>query len=229
MPNNLISYDIQCPFYLSEKRLSISCEDSPHFFVKFSKKKWWLKHYCMENWKECKYAAGLIEAYDEDERGDDEALENKKSESLREELRIMSLRLGKARESIERKDRKIDELRKENESLKKVKDNNYAHRKRLFKELQETKKELERVSVEQFEQLMELNKIFTERLAYLMETKNKGELLQSDVDEWASKQEEEVAITGAWDEKTDSRKWLVVRIPKETEDGQLLGEETKTE
>ena len=227
MPNNLISCEIQCPFYLSEKRLSISCEDSPHFFAKKSKKNWWIKSYCADNWQGCKYAAGLLKAYDDDERGDEAALENKKSESLREELRVMSLRLGKAKESIERKDRKIDELRKENEDLSKVNENNVLHRKRLYKKLRETKKELEQATKEMYDQLMQINDIYIDRLAYLIDTKCRDTdgLLQEDVDKWVASQEEEYSIVGTWDEKTDGRLWSVVREAKEDE--QLLGEETK--
>ena len=227
MPNNLISCDILCPFYLSEQKLSISCEDSPHFFTKKSKKNWWIKSYCVDNWQGCKYAAGLLKAYDDDERGDEAALENKKNESLREELRLLSGRYGQAKSAMERKDRKIEELRKENEDLSKVNENNVLHRKRLYKRLRETKQELEQATKEMYDQLMQINDIYMDRLAYLIDTKCDDGLLQSDVDKWAAEQTEKYSIHGAWDEETYERKWLVVRMPKENEDEKLLGEETK--
>ena len=101
------------------------------------------------------------------------------------------------------------------------------HRKRLYKKLRETKKELEQATKEMYDQLMQINDIYIDRLAYLIDTKCRDTdgLLQEDVDKWVASQEEEYSIVGTWDEKTDGRLWSVVREAKEDE--QLLGEETK--
>lgn len=53
-----------CPYYRSEKRLSISCEDTVRQFYSKSEKMKRLREHCDSNWKACQHAAALNELYE---------------------------------------------------------------------------------------------------------------------------------------------------------------------
>lgn len=57
-----------CPYFHSEKKLSISCEDTVRQFYSKAEKKAQLKQYCDCDWQKCRYAAALNDLY---ERMDD--------------------------------------------------------------------------------------------------------------------------------------------------------------
>lgn len=53
-----------CPYFMSEKRLSISCEDTIRQFYSKAEKKKQLKLFCDRDWKKCQYAIALNELYE---------------------------------------------------------------------------------------------------------------------------------------------------------------------
>ena len=57
-----------CPYYMSDKRLSISCEDTVRQFWSKEEKREQMRTYCEKNWCDCPYAIDLNDMY---ERMDD--------------------------------------------------------------------------------------------------------------------------------------------------------------
>ena len=53
-----------CPFFLSEKKLSISCEDTVRQFYNRKDKKAQLKDFCESDWESCPYADALNQLYE---------------------------------------------------------------------------------------------------------------------------------------------------------------------
>lgn len=53
-----------CPFFHSEKKLSISCEDTVRQFYSKKDKNRQLKNHCDSDWMSCQYAIALNELYE---------------------------------------------------------------------------------------------------------------------------------------------------------------------
>ena len=53
-----------CPYFYSEKKLSISCEDTVRQFYSKADKNRRLKNHCDSDWKSCRYAIDLNELYE---------------------------------------------------------------------------------------------------------------------------------------------------------------------
>ena len=53
-----------CPFFHSEKKLSISCEDTVRQFYKKTEKRKQLKDHCDSDWESCQYAIALNNLYE---------------------------------------------------------------------------------------------------------------------------------------------------------------------
>lgn len=53
-----------CPYFHSEKRLSISCEDTVRQFYSKADKNRQLKNHCDSDWESCPYADALNELYE---------------------------------------------------------------------------------------------------------------------------------------------------------------------
>ena len=53
-----------CPYFHSEKKLSISCEDTVRQFYSKTDKNRRLKNHCDSDWKSCPHAAALNELYE---------------------------------------------------------------------------------------------------------------------------------------------------------------------
>ena len=53
-----------CPYFHSEKKLSISCEDTVRQFYSKADKNRQLKNHCDSDWKSCPYADALNELYE---------------------------------------------------------------------------------------------------------------------------------------------------------------------
>jgi hypothetical protein len=61
---------VVCPFYLSDSRASISCEDCIRQFSSKAEKRAYIRRYCedMDGWKMCPYAIEMNAIYEEAER-----------------------------------------------------------------------------------------------------------------------------------------------------------------
>lgn len=75
---------VLCPFFIYEKRLSISCEDGLKYFTNSYKKDSHIKKYCEAEWEKCKYAEQLMQYY---ERTEDMTEKDKEIQALRLELK----------------------------------------------------------------------------------------------------------------------------------------------
>ena len=53
-----------CPYFMSEKKLSISCEDTVRQFYSKADKYKQLKDHCDSDWESCQYAAKLNQLYE---------------------------------------------------------------------------------------------------------------------------------------------------------------------
>ena len=53
-----------CPYFLSEKKLSISCEDTVRQFYSKKDKQKQMKNFCDSQWKSCRYAIALNDLYE---------------------------------------------------------------------------------------------------------------------------------------------------------------------
>ena len=53
-----------CPYFMSEKKLSISCEDTVRQFYTKKDKQKKLKNFCDSNWNACEYAKTLNDLYE---------------------------------------------------------------------------------------------------------------------------------------------------------------------
>lgn len=54
---------IQCPYYLSHKKVSITCEDTTHHFGEDGVERQ-INKYCEDDWGSCKYAQTLARLYE---------------------------------------------------------------------------------------------------------------------------------------------------------------------
>lgn len=94
-----MGYCIFCPFYISDKKHTISCEDSIHIFYESETKKNWMKKYCRGQWKLCKFARALNNIYELEEKMSDwvkkAKLEEQKAKSLKHELKNLNREYGK--------------------------------------------------------------------------------------------------------------------------------------
>lgn len=53
-----------CPYYKSDKRMSVSCEDTVRQFYSKEHKRAWTKAFCDNAWEECRYARDLNDLYE---------------------------------------------------------------------------------------------------------------------------------------------------------------------
>lgn len=92
-----MGYYIICPFYISEKKQTISCEDSLHVFFD-QEKKAWMKAYCRRCWRLCKFAKTLNDIYEEEGMSDwikKARIEEQKAKAARLELKNLNREYGK--------------------------------------------------------------------------------------------------------------------------------------
>ncbi|WP_251616128.1 hypothetical protein [Senimuribacter intestinalis] len=111
---------IECPYYISDKRRTISCEGCIRCFADTEEKKGQLVNVCEKNYKKCKYYSGLQKVY---ESCNDSSLEmqlrlkdyyleeNRKTiKKLIQRIGIMETNIA---HNIETKQREVDKLRQE--------------------------------------------------------------------------------------------------------------------
>ena len=121
-----MGYYILCPYYRSEKKLTISCEDSLHIFYNYEDKKKWLKVYCAENWCHCEFAQAMEEIYRlEDDMSDwmkKAKLEERKAKAATVELKNLNREHGKRVAELNDLTRRRNAERKAAEHIMGVKD-----------------------------------------------------------------------------------------------------------
>lgn len=94
-----MGYCIICPFYIADKKSTISCEDTMHIFYCSSDKKKWMKGYCRNHWRQCKFAECMNEIYESEECMSDwmkkAKIEEQKANATRRELKNLNTEYGK--------------------------------------------------------------------------------------------------------------------------------------
>lgn len=212
MPNS--GHITICPFYISERSKSVTCEDVFRRFKSKKDKRAYMDIYCDDNWQECRYAQKLMELYDEIEtKGEkDQMLEMFRHKHLatREELKKVASQLGKA-------EARVDILNQENTELaQKVR---YLREKNeeLIKKYLDEKKEIKRREEKIYEEMMEQASIFEGYIAYLLsESKDKKLNVEAAYD-WASNHA--YTILGVHDEKGNKLKEMRVVVSEVKENG----------
>ena len=207
-----------CPYYQSEKKKSISCEDTFRRFDSTSRRNAWLTMYCDSwDWMRCPYAADLSEAYERYEKGDEMAIENHEIEALRKELKSVTTKLGRAEKRTERQQKKIDELRSVNQSLTNAKialDKKSRHFQMRYNEAAEHNKEFEQKI---FDQVQKISRMYEQRICYLIEEFVPDKrFTESDVSEWA--EDKAFALVYERDEDEMYEPYWAVKYGEETEE-----------
>lgn len=176
----------RCPYYQSEKRQTISCEDTCRRF-KSLKDKWvWMDKYCDADYERCPYAAEITKAYSELEEGDIRALDKEKIGALGKENQKLLSALGRAEKRVERQQKKIDELRAVNRSYVQKYDDLEQKRRVEYSKRRSAEEGLRKANGKILDELAQLSAIYEQRMAYLIETyAPDGKLMESMVEEWA--------------------------------------------
>lgn len=204
-----------CPFYVDEKRKSISCEDTFRGFKTTEMKYSWMEIYCDSwEWQKCPYARDLSEAYARFEEGDINALEEHKIEAMKKEMKSLSTKLGRAEKRIARQQKKIDELRLSNQSFANNNEKLREMNRRYLARWKEAEKQLREYEKKIADQLGAMAGIYEQRMCYLIDTYADGKFYDSEVEAWAG----DKAFALMHDTDDDGRFWKVVFQEEETED-----------
>lgn len=162
-----------CPYYRSEKKHSITCEDVYRRFETKADKKRHKFTYCCEAWEACPYAKDLNELYEKME-----GQKLNKTEELRQkcnaqekEIKNMATMLGKA-------EKKVKELTRERDSLQKLYD-------KWYNKAMAAKEAEQRA----FDEINALSDIITGRMVYLMVKYTNGKLDEREYQKWAEDKE----------------------------------------
>lgn len=181
-----------CPFYKSNKRKTIACEDCFHRFDQEENLQDHMNRYCDQDWQECGYAKDLMDAYELVEKGDENALEDYKRDAKDAELKSLSSKLGRAEKRIEARDQEIKDLRKKNRELdqkcmemegimRKVN----ARDEKMAERLRKTNKQLRDLSEGLTEKIGTAMSLYKDRLCYMISEYAGGELPEEEVEKWA--------------------------------------------
>ena len=207
MANSFRAAFAVCPYFLGEKRKSITCEDVYRIFNSLNAKHAWMDMFCDSEWEECPYAKKLNAAYERFDKGDDMALKENEIDSLRKEMKGVSSRLGRVEK----------ELRKKTQECL-----DWEVRSKLFYEKsRKATEELEDYQKHEAERYIAMAMLYEDRLAYLIDTFCNGKLEEKDVKAWA--EGKEYALT--FDKESKEPIWIVEM--REEQDEQLLDKETK--
>lgn len=205
MANSYRSADAICPFFMSEKRKSITCEDCFRLFNSLEKKDAWMDKYCSNSWEDCPHAKKLNDAYERVEQGDKMALEQNMIDSLRKELKGAFSKISR----LENKLRKAEAKNKDLEIQKKL----------IYEKCRKAVQELSEYKNKEAERYYSLAKLYEDRIAYLIDTFCGGKLEENTVKAWA--EGKEYALT--FDEKSKDPIWIVkVRDEEEESNEQIL-------
>ena len=193
---------VLCPYYVTDKKDNISCEDIYRTFRSGQKKYKWMRNYCEASWDECPYAKELNEMYERIEKGEDMAKEQaeQREKAWKKEHHNLSIQLGSAKKKIERQQSKIDEL--------------MAKNRELYLKWRDTDQELTNVNMKVYGQLQKMSQLYEDRMAYLIDTKCGGEMKEKDVEAWAKGKEYAIVH-----EDGEERVWKVIFKEEEKKDG----------
>ena len=213
----------KCPYFQSEKRQTISCEDIVRRFKSLEAKWSHMDRFCDADYMSCQYAIDLRRAYEKTEKGDIRALDKEKITALQKEHAKLLSALGRAEKRIERQQKKIDELRAVNRSFTSVNNSLEQQKKDYYSRWRKAQDELDKGNDSVMAELNKLGSIYEQRMAYLIEQFAPDRVLvEDDVAAWAG--EKEFAIVLDADEP-HGRYWKVVYKDDKNTDKQDQTEE----
>ena len=189
----------QCPFYLTERGRTITCEDTRRLFDSEKEKGDWMDKYCDDKWQECEYAKKMNEAY---EQG---IVAEEKEKATRNELRSVTRKLLKAEKSLKAREEEIKALQEQADKWERG----------YLRKAEELKKEEELTQL-QAETMAALAIQFEARLAYLIDMYVPGKHVdEADIDTWIKSVE--YILDGTKDDTGHVIAWDV-KIRKRSED-----------
>lgn len=199
-----------CPYYQTDRRKTIRCEDALRLFRTLERKDEWMSVYCDGAWKECPYAAALAKAYEE---GGD-AVEELKRDQSQEEYRVALSMLGKTEAKLKAKEEANKELRRKNKDLHAKADRWEGRARELQKKLRESEKEKEKMAGVIVDQVNTIMAIYEKRIAYLMTFLDTQSFSDVDVDTWSEMSDYKITSDGT----KDNRIWRLEVKPKGDKD-----------
>lgn len=216
-----------CPFYKSNKRKTIACEDCFHRFDEEEDLQEHMNRYCDQDWQECSYAKDLMDAYELVEKGDENALEDYKRDAKDAELKSLSSKLGRAEKRIEARDQEIRDLRKKNRDLDQkcmemeglVRKVN-ARDEKMAEHLRETQKKLHDITEDLSEKIGKAMSLYKDRLCYMISEYAGGELPEEEVERWAEGKEFSIIL-----ETEDGNKIWKVYVKEDSKGDQEVQEQ----
>lgn len=103
-----------CPYYQSDKRRTISCEERIRWFATAEDKELYIRRHCCDNWGGCDYAASLNRAYND---GDSERCVDKAIiTGNQKEVKRLLQRVGMLEHDLKSKSERILQMEKVSEA-----------------------------------------------------------------------------------------------------------------
>lgn len=202
MANSFRAAYAVCPYFLGEKRKSITCEDIYRGFNSIEAKNVWMDNYCCKDWEDCLHARRLTDAYRKLDEGDIMALKDCEIDSLQRELKRVSSRIGKVEKDLRKTEQKNVDL----ENQKRI----------FFEKYRKAKEQLDDYEKHESERYITMAMLYEDRIAYLIDTYCNGRLEEEAVKAWAK--DKEYALT--FDKDSKDPIWIVqVRDAEEETDG----------
>lgn len=102
---------VVCPYFIRERKLSITCEDTIRHYPSLEAKLKQMDAYCYTSWKGCPFASKLDRIYNQDipyEKIKEQIMENKIEEQAKEINKLMSEN-GKLKRKVETLKSQIEE------------------------------------------------------------------------------------------------------------------------
>lgn len=170
-------YTVECPFYVSEKTKTITCEDTIRLHSSPEKKREYMEKYCIhENkWHSCPHAKALKKAYDSG--NSIKIAEHKADVRYKEVLKLIS-NVGKLQ-------KRCNSLAEENNALKSKVVASERVMKMLSDELRNQKEKESKLAKE----MMGIANIYEARFAYLISHSFVNELREDVLEAWAESYE----------------------------------------
>lgn len=182
MPNR--GHVVKCPFYLSHRKKSVTCEDVCRTFWSVESQNEWMRKYCDHDWKMCVFASALLEAYDKLDEGFEGALIELRAEAQEREVRKLKSMLGK-QENI------IKKLREDNRILR--------------EKLEAAEKDMDMF----LREVADLTKIYEGRFSFLMTREDvpNGTLDEAEFQEWYKDHKDIKIVSAKRDENGKTILW----------------------
>lgn len=170
-------YTVECPFYVSEKAKTITCEDTIRLYSSAEKKREFMEKHCIHgnDWESCPYAKSMRTAYDTCDSL--RVMEHKANVRYKEVLKLIS-NVGKLQ-------KRCNSLNEENNALKSKVVASERVLKMLSDELRNQREKEDKLAKE----MMGIANIYEVRFAYLLSHSFVQELREDVLNAWSESYE----------------------------------------